>query len=114
MRDVVLAPIGFVSDHMEVAYDLDTEALETAGELGLTAVRAGTVSTREPFVRGLVVLLVERAGVQRALDAGAPRPAEASVGDLPPFRSVCVPGCCRMRDGDDSGVPAACSTDPWS
>lgn len=111
---VVLSPIGFVSDHMEVAFDLDTEALETAQELGMTAVRADSVGTREPFVRGLVDLLLERAAVQRALDAGAERPAEATVGELPPFRSVCVPGCCRQRAGVDSGIPAACSTDPWS
>ncbi|WP_166435952.1 ferrochelatase [Cellulomonas shaoxiangyii] len=111
---VVLSPIGFVSDHMEVAFDLDTEALETAQELGMVAVRAASVGTREPFVRGLVDLLLERAAVQRALDAGAEPPAEATVGALPPFRSVCVPGCCRQRAGVDSGIPAACSTDPWS
>lgn len=111
---VVLAPIGFVSDHMEVAFDLDTEALETAQELGMAAVRADSVGTREPFVRGLVDLLLERAAVQRALDAGEELPAQATVGDLPAFRSVCVPGCCRQRAGVDSGIPAACSVDPWS
>lgn len=111
---VVLSPIGFVSDHMEVAFDLDTEALETAGELGMAAVRADSVGVREPFVRGLADLLLERAAIARADDAGQPRPAEAVVGGLPAFRSVCAPGCCRMRDGVDSGRPAACSTDPWS
>ncbi|MCC2320253.1 ferrochelatase [Cellulomonas xiejunii] len=111
---VVLSPIGFVSDHMEVAFDLDTEALETARELGMTAVRADSVGVREPFVRGLADLLLERAAIARADDAGLPRPAEATVGQLPPFRSVCAPGCCRMRDGVDSGRPAACSTDPWT
>src|SRR3546814_4633449 len=39
---VVLVPVGFVSDHMEVVYDLDTEALATAERLGIPAVRAGT------------------------------------------------------------------------
>lgn len=109
VRDVVLSPIGFVSDHMEVAYDLDTEALETAAGLGMTAVRAGTVSTREPFVRGLVDLLVERAAIARGEAV-----AEATVGDLPAFRSVCAPGCCLRRDGEPSGVPALCSTDVHS
>lgn len=109
VRDVVLSPIGFVSDHMEVAYDLDTEALETAANLGLTAVRAGTVGTREPFVRGLVDLLLERAAVARGEDV-----AEATVGTLPAFRSVCAPGCCLRRDGEPSGVPALCSTDLYS
>jgi len=111
---VVLSPIGFVSDHMEVAFDLDTEALETAQELGMAAVRADSVGVREPFVRGLVDLLLERAAIARAYDAGLPRPQEATVGELPAFRSVCAPGCCRMRAGVDSGRPAACSTDPWS
>lgn len=111
---VVLSPIGFVSDHMEVAFDLDTEALETAQELGMTAVRADTVGVREPFVRGLVDLLLERAAIARADDAGLPHPEQATAGTLPAFRSVCAPGCCRMRAGEDSGRPAACSTDPWS
>ncbi|QFU99153.1 Protoporphyrin ferrochelatase [Luteimicrobium xylanilyticum] len=106
LRDVVLSPIGFVSDHMEVAYDLDTEAMETAGRLGMTAVRAGTVGTRAPFVQGLVDLLLERAAIARGEDVD-----EATVGTLPAFRSVCAPGCCLRRDGEPSGVPALCSVD---
>ncbi|HEV6953911.1 MAG TPA: ferrochelatase [Promicromonospora sp.] len=109
VRDVVLSPIGFVSDHMEVAYDLDTEALATAKDLGLTAVRAGTVGTREPFVRGLVDLLLERAALARGEDV-----AEATVGELPPFRSVCAPSCCLRRDGEPSGVPALCGTEVYA
>ncbi|GGM31744.1 ferrochelatase [Promicromonospora citrea] len=109
VRDVVLSPIGFVSDHMEVAYDLDTEALATAKDLGLTAVRAGTVGTREPFVRGLVDLLLERAALARDEDV-----AEATVGELPPFRSVCAPNCCLRRDGEPSGVPALCGTEVYA
>ncbi|AEE45415.1 ferrochelatase [Cellulomonas fimi ATCC 484] len=117
VTSVVLSPIGFISDHMEVAFDLDTEALETAAELGLTAVRADSVGTREPFVRGLVDLVLERAALARALDAGtadASTAEGAAVGDLPPWRDVCRPGCCRQRAGVASGIPAACSTDPWS
>jgi ferrochelatase len=106
VRDVVLAPIGFVSDHMEVAYDLDTEALATAADLGMTAVRAGTVGTRAPFVRALVELLLERAALAREEDV-----VEATVGDLPAFRSVCEVDCCLRRDGEPSGVPALCSRD---
>ncbi|MFI6292103.1 ferrochelatase [Nonomuraea sp. NPDC050790] len=48
---VVLAPIGFVSDHMEVVYDLDTEAVDVARELGLPMARAATVGTHPAFVR---------------------------------------------------------------
>ena len=68
---VVLVPIGFVSDHMEVVHDLDTEAAATAAEVGLPLVRAATVGTSQPFVRGLVDLLEERAALAR----GARTPA---------------------------------------
>ncbi|MBL0888213.1 ferrochelatase [Myceligenerans indicum] len=106
VRDVVMSPIGFVSDHMEVAYDLDTEALATAKDLGITAVRAGTVGTREPFVRGLVDLLLERAALARGEETG-----EATVGELPAIASVCRPGCCLRRHEEPSGIPALCSED---
>ena len=106
LKDVVLSPIGFVSDHMEVAYDLDTEAMATATELGMRAVRAGTVGTRPVFVSGLVDLILERAALARGEDA-----SEETVGALPPFRSVCAPGCCLRRDGEPSGVPALCGVD---
>src|ERR671917_702826 len=49
-RDVVVAPVGFISDHMEVLYDLDTEARQVSAELGLNFVRAGTVGTHPAFV----------------------------------------------------------------
>ncbi|WP_028044885.1 ferrochelatase [Cellulomonas sp. URHE0023] len=111
---VVLSPIGFVSDHMEVAFDLDTEALETAAELGLVAVRADSVGTREPFVRGLVDLVVERAATARALEAGDEPAPRAAVGTFGAFRDICAPGCCQMRAGQPTGIPAACSTDPLS
>ena len=103
---VVIVPIGFVSDHMEVVYDLDTEALATAKELGITAVRAGTVGTRAPFVQGLVDLLLERAALARGESV-----AEAAVGDLPAFPSVTPPGCCLRRHEEPSGIPALCSED---
>jgi ferrochelatase len=106
VRSVVISPIGFISDHMEVAYDLDTEAIATAAELGLAAVRAGTVSTRAPFVSGLVDLVLERAALARGEEI-----VQQTVGTLPAYRSICRPGCCRRRDGEDSGVPALCSED---
>ncbi|MFC8801514.1 ferrochelatase [Promicromonospora sp. NPDC057138] len=106
LRNVVLSPIGFVSDHMEVAYDLDTEALATAAELGLTAVRAGTVGTRAPFVQGLVDLIVERAGLARGEQVD-----EATVGALPAFPSVAPPLSCLRRHEEPSGIPALCSED---
>ncbi|GHH75858.1 putative ferrochelatase [Promicromonospora soli] len=108
LRNVVLSPIGFVSDHMEVVYDLDTEALATAAELGMTAVRAGTVGTRAPFVQGLVDLIVERAGLARGEQVD-----EATVGSLPAFPSVTPPLCCLRRHEEPSGIPALCSEDMY-
>jgi ferrochelatase len=102
-----MSPIGFISDHMEVAYDLDTEAMETAGELGMTAVRAGSVSTRAPFVEGLVDMVLERAAAERGEDV-----ERVTVGALGAWPDVCRPGCCRQRAGEDSGIPAACGSDP--
>ncbi len=58
---VVVSPVGFVSDHMEVRFDLDTEAEETAREIGLPFERAATVGTAPAFVAQLVDLLQERA-----------------------------------------------------
>jgi ferrochelatase len=106
LQNVVLSPIGFVSDHMEVAYDLDTEALETASKLGITAVRAGTVGTRPEFVRGLVDLLLERAALARGESVD-----EATVGSLPAFPSVTPADCCLRVHQQPSGIPALCSED---
>lgn len=58
--DVVIAPIGFISDHMEVLYDLDTEAKALADEIGLNVVRAATVGTHPEFVSMIRELIVER------------------------------------------------------
>ncbi|MBC7926652.1 MAG: ferrochelatase [Bryobacteraceae bacterium] len=51
VRELVIAPIGFISDHMEVLYDLDTEASELCDSLGMKMKRAGTVGTHPDFVR---------------------------------------------------------------
>lgn len=59
-RAVVVVPTGFVSDHLEVRWDLDTEARATAAELGLAFVRAATAGTDPAFVSGLVDLVEEQ------------------------------------------------------
>ncbi len=56
---VVMVPIGFVSDHLEVLYDLDTEAMAKARELGMRATRAATVGTDPRFVRAVRDLIDE-------------------------------------------------------
>jgi ferrochelatase len=92
----VLVPIGFVSDHMEVVHDLDTEALATAARLGLPCTRAATVGTHPLFVRGLVDLVLERAAVERG--EAVDRPALSPLG---PSHDRCPVGCCRnLRDPD--------------
>ena len=60
-----MAPIGFVSDHMEVIYDLDTQALATCESLGISMVRAGTAGTAPVFVASLVDRLLSRAAQAR-------------------------------------------------
>ncbi|GAA1373272.1 ferrochelatase [Luteococcus sanguinis] len=62
---VVLAPIGFISDHMEVIYDLDTQARETCDRLGIQMVRAATVGTHHAFVSALVERMARRAALAR-------------------------------------------------
>jgi protoporphyrin/coproporphyrin ferrochelatase len=65
--DTVIAPIGFLSDHMEVIYDLDTEARAVCEELGIRMVRAGTVGTHPAVIR-MIAELIEREPVACAAD----------------------------------------------
>lgn len=84
---VVIVPLGFVSDHLEVKWDLDTEALQTAEGLGLTAVRVPTPGVHAAFVSGLVDLVVERI-------EGTPVAQRPALTGLGPWYDVCRPGCC--------------------
>jgi ferrochelatase len=100
---VVLAPIGFVSDHMEVVYDLDTEAATTAERLGLRLVRVPTVGIDPEFVSGLVDLLEERAAQARG-----ERPTTPAWPGREALAAVCPPGCCpNLR----AARPALCGQD---
>ncbi|GGE97418.1 ferrochelatase [Mycetocola zhadangensis] len=87
IRAVVIVPLGFVSDHMEVLWDLDNEATESAEENGLYSVRVPTPGTHQAYVTGLIDLVLER----RDGVAVADRPA---MTDLGPWYDVCRPGCC--------------------
>jgi protoporphyrin/coproporphyrin ferrochelatase len=91
---VVVSPIGFISDHLEVAWDLDTEAAQVARELGLDFARAATPGTDPRFVAMVRELVVERT------DPGAPRRA---LGTLPTW-DTCAVGCC--LPGRPAGVTA--------
>jgi ferrochelatase len=101
---VVVAPIGFISDHMEVRFDLDTEAAQTAVAVGLQMVRVPTVGTDHEFVSGLVDLAFERAAQARS---GAPVASPTWPGKEA-FPAVCRPGCCpNLR----VAKPALCGSD---
>ena len=83
----VIVPLGFVSDHMEVKWDLDTEALETAEKLGTFAVRVPTPGIHEAYVSGLIDLVLERVN-------GTPTAERPSLTELGPWYDTCRPGCC--------------------
>jgi ferrochelatase len=100
---VVLVPIGFVSDHMEVVYDLDTEAAATAAELGIAFERAATAGVDPRFVALVRDLLLERAAAERG-----ELPERRALGSLPPAWDVCAAGCCANPRGPR---PALCGSD---
>ncbi|WP_374198461.1 ferrochelatase [Nocardioides sp. R-C-SC26] len=94
-RAVVLVPIGFVSDHMEVVYDLDTEALATAEQLGIAAVRAATPGIDPRFVAMVRELLLERAAAERGQ-----QPDRPAIGGIGPGWDRCPVGCCANPRAD--------------
>jgi ferrochelatase len=87
IRAVIIVPLGFVSDHMEVKWDLDNEALASAEEAGLAAVRVPTPGVHADYVKGLVDLVMERVEGTPVAD----RPALTALG---PWYDVCRAGCC--------------------
>ena len=89
LTGTVVVPIGFICDHMEVVYDLDTEAKETAARLGIPYERADTVATDPAFVSSLVDILEERAAQARGEN-----PARVTVTGTGPFHTVCPSDCC--------------------
>lgn len=88
--DVVCCPIGFISDHMEVLFDLDTEAKEAAEEGGIHFVRAATVGVHPRFLDAIIELIRERTDGM----------AKQALGQLGPSHDVCPDDCC------PSGRPA--------
>lgn len=84
VQAVVISPVGFVSDHIEVLWDLDTEARDTASRLHMQLARAATAGTHPGFVAMIRELVQER------LDAAAP----SSLGSLGLCGIDCPPGCC--------------------
>jgi ferrochelatase len=85
VKDVVVAPIGFTSDHIKILYDLDLEAKSRAIELGINMVRAATVGTHPRFVRMVRELVEERL---------ADEPHRLHLGTRGPAPDFCPPDCC--------------------
>ncbi|MFI2212439.1 ferrochelatase [Streptomyces sp. NPDC020141] len=98
----VMVPIGFVSDHMEVLYDLDTEAAAKAAELGLPVRRSATVGADPRFAAAVRQLVLERAAAERG--AAVER---CFLGSLGPSHDLCPIGCCPAR----APRPAAAGAD---
>jgi ferrochelatase len=85
LLELIVQPVGFLSDHIEVLYDLDEEAQNKANELGMTMVRAGTAGTHAKFVSMLRELIQER--IERD-------PERRAIGQHPASHDVCPVDCC--------------------
>ena len=99
VTSVVLSPIGFVSDHLEVLYDLDVEARNTAAALGLELVRASSASMHPAFVAMIRELVEERLGRRGAI--------RTAVGRYAASHDVCPTDCCLPGTGRASPWAAA-------
>ena len=104
VKAVVVAPIGFVCDHMEVVMDLDVDAANAARELGLTMARAATVGTHPAYVAMVRELIVER------MTPGTPRRA---LGSLGPSHDRCPADCCLPGRPGPLKPALAGVDDPW-
>jgi ferrochelatase len=96
VTDIVMHPVGFVSDHMEVLYDLDTEAKDLCQELGINMVRSLSVGIHPKFVTMIRELIQERiAGTEKL-----------AIGSMPPNWDVCPQDCCLYKPQRPKGRPA--------
>ena len=103
VTDVVISPIGFVSDHLEVLFDLDVEARETAAELGLEPRSGRERGTHPAFVAMIRELIEERLGLTAERRA---------VGRYAASHDVCPTDCCLPGTGRPS--PWAVAPPSWA
>jgi ferrochelatase len=89
VRDVIVVPIGFISDHLEVLFDLDVEAQERAQGLGMSMIRVPTVGTDAAFVSMIRELIEERI---------EENPIRESLGTLGPGHDICPVNCCQLGE----------------
>lgn len=85
LKQLIIVPIGFISDHMEVLYDLDTEAQAVCKSRGIAMQRAATVGDHPRFIRMIRDLVVERMSND---------PERLALGELGPSHDVCPADCC--------------------
>jgi ferrochelatase len=100
-EDVVVAPIGFVCDHMEVILDLDVDAAGRAREVGINMIRARTVGTHPAFVEMVRELIVERMTQE---------PERRALGALGPSHDSCPADCC-LSGRATPAKPTLCGVD---
>jgi ferrochelatase len=96
VTDVVVSPLGFVSDHLEVLFDLDIEARDLADELGMRVVRAASASTHPAFVTMIRELIEERLGL---------RDGRSAVGRFAASHDICPADCCLPGPKPTSALP---------
>jgi ferrochelatase len=87
-RDVVIVPIGFLYENMEIVYDLDVEAADLCDRLGLNMIRSAVAGSHPRFVRMIRELILERM---------ADEPVRLALGADGPSHDVCPPDCCPRR-----------------
>ena len=85
IRDAIIVPVGFLCDHIEVLYDLDTEAAQLCNKLGINMVRCATVGTHPRFVTMIRQLIAERTELTAT---------RLALGSLRPAPDICSPNCC--------------------
>lgn len=98
LTDLVVMPIGFVSDHLEVLYDLDTEAQQLCEKLGIRMHRAATVGSHPRFVTMIRELIEERLSDD---------PVRLACGEMGPSHDVCPEDCCLYAPRRPSAAPGA-------
>lgn len=97
VRDAVIVPIGFISDHMEVLFDLDVEAHDVCQAAGIHLVRCPTIGTHPRFVQMIRELIEERLSAD---------PVRLSLGELGPSHDVCPIDCCKYEPQRPPARPA--------
>ncbi len=98
LQNLVIVPIGFVSDHMEVIYDLDDEAAKLCEERGIAMERTATVGTHPEFIKMICSLVKERM---------SENPQREALGEMGPWHDVCPADCCQykpVRPGRPTGA----------